>query len=368
MAEENINDKDEQDDFFGDDDDFGLPDLEYEALDDDDKDDKSDAAPADEPVAETPQEEPVEETPAETTPDPEPVAESSDDPTMDDMDSDTDNIFGEDIPDDIGDEVGDDFYSEESFEDFDASDINLDEEVPDSVFDSDDFDADGDVGEDFKEFESDLGLGESDFQTSDTAASASTPSFSKDEAAASKGKFTKIVIFGTILFLGLGFGFWYAYDNGGEDEKPKQTARANQQQAKKPAAQQQRPSNTQQRPAQQQPQQQRPANNQAAQQSRPTQQQPAATPVTATPGSVTTLDARTGNAFVIVGSFVDEDIANDYANKLAAEGKSPSIIKPFGNGLFHRVAIAGFPTVAAAQQNLDNFKGEYGPDVWVLKY
>ena len=63
-----------------------------------------------------------------------------------------------------------------------------------------------------------------------------------------------------------------------------------------------------------------------------------------------------------------EDIAADYANKLASEGKSPSIIPPYGNGLFNRVAIASFPTIAAAQQGIESFKNEYGQDVWVLKY
>ena len=92
------------------------------------------------------------------------------------------------------------------------------------------------------------------------------------------------------------------------------------------------------------------------------------TPVATPPGNINSLTERTGNTFIVIGSFVDGDIAMDYAKKLAAEGKSPSIIPPFGNGLFHRVGIAGFPTVAAATQNLDNYKADYGDDVWVLKY
>ena len=61
-------------------------------------------------------------------------------------------------------------------------------------------------------------------------------------------------------------------------------------------------------------------------------------------------------------------MASDYSNKLAKEGKSPSIIPPFGNAITHRVAIAGYGSLAEAQRSVDGFKGEYGQDIWILRY
>jgi len=61
-------------------------------------------------------------------------------------------------------------------------------------------------------------------------------------------------------------------------------------------------------------------------------------------------------------------MADDLAKKLASQGESPSIIPPFGKGIFYRVAIASFPTIASAQQNIDQYRSEYGQDVWALKY
>ncbi|MEP1093503.1 MAG: SPOR domain-containing protein [Cyclobacteriaceae bacterium] len=350
MADEDKKENEDQDDFFGDDDDFGLPDLEYEALGDDD--DKADQPVEEEVTAEAePEPDPTPEPEPEPSPEPEPEPE----PEMAD-----DSIFGDDsfetapdstesadssTGDDLGGDLGDDIYSEEDFGDFDASDIDLDAELSDSVFDGDDF-----GGEEFKDFESETETAEaaSDFED--------TPAFSNDDAKASKGKFARIVIFGTILFVGLGLIFWFVYSPEGETKKVAKKEVPKKAPAKKPVAKS---------PAASTPTETKPAATAANTQT----QRPAAQPAVATtPGAINRLEERTGNAYVIIASFVDEDIAMDYANKLASEGKSPSIIPPFGNGLFNRVAIAGFPTIAAATQGIDSFKGEYGEDVWVLKY
>lgn len=341
MADDNKKENEDQDDFFGDDDDFGLPDLEYEALGDDG--DKADEPVEEEVTAEaepTPEPEPI--------PEPEPEMETEDsifgdesfEETPDSGESDSTESAGSDAP--VGD-LGDDVYSEEDFGDFDASDIDLDAELSDSVFDGDDF-----GGDEFKDFETetetDTAEASSDFEA--------TPTFSNEDAKASKGKFVKIVIFGTILFIGLGSIFWFVYSPGDETKKVAKKEVPKKAPAKKPVAE-------------------KPAEDNSASASKPavSTQRPAAQPaVTATPGEINRLEERTGNAFVIIASFVDEDIAMDYANKLAGEGKSPSIIPPYGNGLFNRVAIAGYPTIAAAMQGIDVFKGEYGEDVWVLKY
>ena len=71
---------------------------------------------------------------------------------------------------------------------------------------------------------------------------------------------------------------------------------------------------------------------------------------------------------IVIASFLDGDLAMDHSQDLAAEGKSPYIIPPFGNAITHRVAINGYGTLAQAQGALDGFKSEYGQDIWILKY
>ena len=364
MADDNKKENEDQDDFFGDDDDFGLPDLEYEALGDDD--DKADEPVEEEVTAEAeptpePEPEPTPEPEPEPTPEPEPEAAADDSIFGDEsFEEASDSGAGdsgeseESAGDDLAGDLGDDVYSEEDFGDFDASDIDLDAELSDSVFEGDDF-----GGDEFKDFESEAETEAVD--SSDDSDFASTPTFSNDDAKASKGKFTRIVIFGTILFVGLGSIFYFVFDGGDEPKTVAKKEVPKKAPAKKPAAEKpaENASSEAAKPASTQTQ--RPANTQAS--------RPAAQPaVTTTSGEINRLEERTGNAYVIIASFVDEDIAMDYATKLAGEGKSPSIIPPYGNGLFNRVAIAGYPTIAAAMQGVDAFKGEYGEDVWVLKY
>lgn len=85
-------------------------------------------------------------------------------------------------------------------------------------------------------------------------------------------------------------------------------------------------------------------------------------------GVYQTLTARTGRYYVIIGSFVDLDLATDYAKKLAANGVNSTILSPEGKG-FHRLAIAGdFNSFSDASMQVEEVKGNYGPEVWVLKY
>jgi cell division protein FtsN len=104
----------------------------------------------------------------------------------------------------------------------------------------------------------------------------------------------------------------------------------------------------------------------------PKKQEPKPTPkpvaTQTTPGEVNALDQRTGKAYIIVASFVDGDLAADHASNLAGKGKSPYIIPPFNNGLYYRVAIAEFNTFDDATRNLENYKGEFGNDIWTLRY
>lgn len=415
--DENTNDKD-QDDFFGDDEDFGLPELDYEALDDDDDSSDAEESKAEEPAAE---ETPVEEPTAEETPVEEPKEEeftAEDDSFMDD-----ESIDDEEIPDQISDEeleasladedlgdlddafeddgslddsfdddtsmddafdeagaddaedkvedtldgdAKDEFYEEESFDDFDSSASEGDggEEIPDSVFDSDVLDED-----EFAQFEKELmeteeeNVADMDTYESDYA----------DAPAESKSKFAKVVVIGVLIFAALGAIFWFMSPlGGGEEEKPvaekttpkKAETTPEKKPEEKPEEKPAATTDTESQPAS--------AANNANNRPQSSSQtnRPAAQPqtVAATPGTVNSLSARTGNFYVVIGSFLDGDMAMDYATKLSSQGKSPSIIPPFGNAVTHRVAIAGYGSLAESQQAVSGFKAEYGEDIWILKY
>ena len=88
----------------------------------------------------------------------------------------------------------------------------------------------------------------------------------------------------------------------------------------------------------------------------------------AAPGTIQTITSGTGRYYVVVASAVDGDLANDFAKKLADEGKSPKIIEPFNNKLFYRVALSDFEDLTDAQTKAEEMKGEYGDEVWVIRY
>ncbi len=85
-------------------------------------------------------------------------------------------------------------------------------------------------------------------------------------------------------------------------------------------------------------------------------------------GSISTINARTGQAYVIAGSFIDVDLAQDYGNKLAGEGVSTTIIEPYGKVKYYRLSVANFATVGEALENVEQLKAKYGDNIWVLKY
>lgn len=85
-------------------------------------------------------------------------------------------------------------------------------------------------------------------------------------------------------------------------------------------------------------------------------------------GSITTINSRTGRAYVIIGSFFDGDLAMDYGKKLSAKGISTKIIEPYNNKHFYRVSVQDFETMSDALASAETLKSEYGDQVWVLKY
>ncbi len=93
-------------------------------------------------------------------------------------------------------------------------------------------------------------------------------------------------------------------------------------------------------------------------------------PVDETPavGTVELLGSRTGKSYVIIGSFFDEDLAQDEGNKLAQGGVSTKVIPPFGRARFYRLAVGEFDSFREAAGNIDAYKSDFGENIWVLKY
>lgn len=85
-------------------------------------------------------------------------------------------------------------------------------------------------------------------------------------------------------------------------------------------------------------------------------------------GTVNTLSSRTGRSYVVVGSFFDADMAQDYANELAQDGISAYVIPPFGKSKFNRVAIEETSSFAEASSRATELAGQFKETPWPLKY
>ena len=85
-------------------------------------------------------------------------------------------------------------------------------------------------------------------------------------------------------------------------------------------------------------------------------------------GSVSTITSRTGNYYLIVGSFIDGDLARDYGQKLAKEGISSKIIEPSGTRKFYRLSVKDAESVEALNNDLDSMRSKFGENVWIVKY
>lgn len=85
-------------------------------------------------------------------------------------------------------------------------------------------------------------------------------------------------------------------------------------------------------------------------------------------GSVTIINGRTQRNYIVVGSFFDEDNANDYGNLLASKGIDAKIIQPGRGRRFYKLAVADFDTFDEASDNIHTYKETYGEQIWVLTY
>jgi len=86
-------------------------------------------------------------------------------------------------------------------------------------------------------------------------------------------------------------------------------------------------------------------------------------------GSFETVQGRTGRTYVIIGSFIDEDLAKDHADILSRQGTSTKLLYPTSNVRYYRLSIADYGSVSEAASALGNMRNNYNnPDLWIIKH
>ena len=81
-----------------------------------------------------------------------------------------------------------------------------------------------------------------------------------------------------------------------------------------------------------------------------------------------TISEPTGRYYIVIESFLDGDMAMDLGKKMKEDGTSTVLLSPKGTKKFHRLSMGDFGTFVEAQEAANKLKGEFGDDLWVLKY
>jgi hypothetical protein len=72
--------------------------------------------------------------------------------------------------------------------------------------------------------------------------------------------------------------------------------------------------------------------------------------------------------FVVVGSFIDPDLAKDYSNRLNNMNKSTFLIHPYGDISFYRLAVGQHDSLSEAISHMEDIQGDFEENLWVLNY
>lgn len=92
------------------------------------------------------------------------------------------------------------------------------------------------------------------------------------------------------------------------------------------------------------------------------------TPAEPVKGSLFTISSASGSYYVVVGSFIDDDLAKDHSERLNVAGTNTFIIEPYANNRYYRLAVGNFDTWSQAAQKMQELKTTFGEEIWVLKY
>ncbi|MEM9417091.1 MAG: hypothetical protein AAF963_01940 [Bacteroidota bacterium] len=85
-------------------------------------------------------------------------------------------------------------------------------------------------------------------------------------------------------------------------------------------------------------------------------------------GTITKINKPQDRYYIIVSSFIDDDLAFDYANQLASQATDVMLILPSPGQYFYRVALDQKATLYDANEKLEEIKAIYGQNAWILKY
>ena len=85
-------------------------------------------------------------------------------------------------------------------------------------------------------------------------------------------------------------------------------------------------------------------------------------------GAISEISQPLDKYYLIVASFLDNDLAFDYAEKLILSGSNVILILDFKVRYFTRVALLEYENLDKANVGLDKYKNEFDEQIWVLKY
>ena len=85
-------------------------------------------------------------------------------------------------------------------------------------------------------------------------------------------------------------------------------------------------------------------------------------------GEIETISEPTGRYYIIVSSSIDDDLALDYAKKLAYDGANTRIIEHTAGDIpYYRVTVSDYASLEEAQNAMPSFSS-FENGVWVLRY
>ena len=90
--------------------------------------------------------------------------------------------------------------------------------------------------------------------------------------------------------------------------------------------------------------------------------------VVKTTGEFQAVGMSTGSYYVVVGSFIDDDLARDQSNRINKDGMDTYLIEPYNNNKFYRLAVGNFSSWNDAADKMEDLKSTFGHEIWVLKY
>ncbi len=335
--------------------DFGLPDLEFEELDDIDEEefDEADLENVEEEIAEL-----IGETPDEDELSLDDIGADSDDSAESaSLESESETTSESETLEDIG--ISDEETSTEESDSLPPIEDELQKETIDEELDEvEKFiseitadDVEEDSGAPVGMFATDRSPSSDDDGPVETTESSYEAS--SDEGGTSQG-FTRVIIFGLLGAVIIAFGFLYFHNEGAGTEPVVAEAE------------------TASEPVEEAPVAEEPVEEtqpvEETSEPEPVVEAPPSTASTVNPGTITAITASAGRYYVVVGSFIDDDMANDFGKELAAQGASVKIISPFNERKFFRVSVADYGTRNEAVSATEQLKSQYGDDIWALKY